>query len=135
MRVKKLNLWELNNYSYKFPTNLTSVLNSRAGVKSSHYNYLYSSRDSSVERNVASPGVTAILKNEYSSVKNLTQKPETLDDKRKDKEEKTRASFLMNLRKRLTSKSSTNSNSNIKIVDSSIPSHPVQKRVFVVKEL
>jgi ribonuclease BN (tRNA processing enzyme) len=132
MRVKKLSLWELNNYTYKFPTNLTSVLNTRAGVKSGHYNYLYLSRESSVERNIASPGVTAVLRNEYSSVKSETQKSDAIDIKKKEKKQ---TSFLMNLRKRLTGKTSTNSNSNIKIVDSNISSNPVPERVFNGKNI
>jgi hypothetical protein len=69
MKAKNLNLWEISKHSFKMNDNITSVLSNRAGVKTSHYNMLYSSRVKSIDRQTSSPGVSAIFQNNRSTVK------------------------------------------------------------------
>ena len=61
MKIKKLDLWEINKQAFKVWDKFTSVLSQRAGIKSKLFPILYSSREQSLERITTSPGVSRIL--------------------------------------------------------------------------
>lgn len=75
MKVRRLNLWEVSKQSYRTNNIMTSVLASRAGVKSKHYGYLYSSREQSAERKTESPGVSLIMQNAPTAKNTVADKP------------------------------------------------------------
>ena len=71
MKVKKLNLWDINRHSNKLNVNLTSVLSSRASIRSSHADLQYSSKESSVERQSGSPCRIKFLHRNAGTVNNM----------------------------------------------------------------
>lgn len=76
------------------------MLTGRAGVRSNHYNYLYASRENSIEIKNSSPGVSTILHNKSTVKERNDETPIEVNNKLSIKE-----SLLLRLNQRLDNSS------------------------------